>query len=193
MELAEKGGQTMSVLLSITKTRSRLRHTLLYTAPHCSTLLHTHPVLQDALNGFSIEREESRNCDWIKKTVLPGTIVRAGGSEALCLPLCPDATHSTMASETGGTVQCHWGTDAQRHSATEAGLLVENLRVSPPLPTVLMRQNHSRPNFHLLLEAEKKKSSTKRGSNCIWLHYSQFHSKYQNIPFQVLIFHTMSK
>ena len=43
MELAEKGGQTMSVLLSITKTRSRLRHTLLYTAPHCSTLLHTAP------------------------------------------------------------------------------------------------------------------------------------------------------
>ena len=78
MELAEKGGQTMSVLLSITKTRSRLRH----------TLLHTAPVLHDALNGFSIEREESRNCDWIKKTVLPGTIVRAGGSEAQAGTIC---------------------------------------------------------------------------------------------------------
>ena len=156
----------MSVLLSITKTRSRLRHTLLYTAPHCSTLLHTHPVLQDALNGFSIEREESRNCDWIQNSSTRYNC-KSRWQCGTVPTMCPDATHSTMASETGGTVQCHQGTDAERHSATEAGLLVENLRVSPPLPTVLMRQNHSRPNFHLLLEAKKKKSSTKRGSNCI--------------------------
>ena len=72
MELAEKGGQTMSVLLSITKTRSRLRH----------TLLHTAPVLHDALNGFSTEREESRNCDWIQNSSTRYNC----GIEALCLP-----------------------------------------------------------------------------------------------------------